>query len=151
MAINIARRKFIAALGGTAVVWPRIARAQQFAGKTARIGILQTSLDDPVTGRGYPALLDELKKSGFSEGQNLTIDVVRIDQDPQKLFAATADLVRSNVEVLIAEGTENALQAAMAASPTIPIVMWANSFDPIVRGYVTSLSKRNWPQSKWSC
>ena len=126
MAISIARRQFLSALGG-AVAWPLAAHAQQPAGRTARIGFLQSSLDDPVSGRGYPAFLDELKKSGFSEGQNLTIETVRLDQDPQKLFAATADLVRSNVEVLVCRRTEAALQAALAASPTIPIVMWANS------------------------
>jgi putative ABC transport system substrate-binding protein len=141
MAIDIGRREFISALGGAAVMWPLAARAQQLAGKTARIGLLQSSLDDPVSGRGYPAFLDELKKSGLSEGQNLTIKTVRLDQDPQKLFAATADLVRSNVDVLVAEGTEVALQAAMAASPTIPIVIWANSYDPIARGYVKSLAR----------
>ncbi len=52
-----------------------------------------------------------------------------------------ADLVRSNVELLVAIGSEIALQAAMAASPIIPIVMWANSFDPIARGYVKSLAQ----------
>ena len=82
-----------------------------------------------------------MKKSGFSEGQNLTIEVVRADQDPQKLFVETADLVRSNVELLVAEGTEIALQAAMAASPTIPIVIWAINYDPIARGYVKSLAR----------
>jgi putative ABC transport system substrate-binding protein len=45
------------------------------------------------------------------------------------------------VELLVASGSDTALQAAMAASPTIPIVMWANSFDPIARGYVKSLAK----------
>ena len=43
-------------------------------------------------------------RHGFSEGQNLTIEIVRLDQDPQKLFAATADLVRSNVDLLVATG-----------------------------------------------
>jgi putative tryptophan/tyrosine transport system substrate-binding protein len=140
MAINIARRKFIAALGGAAFAWPLAVRAQQL-GRTARIGFLRTSLSDPVTALGYPAFLDELKKSGFSESQNLTIEAVRIDQDPQRLFAETADLVRSNVELLVTTGTEIALQAAIAASKTIPIVFWANNFDPIARGYVKSLAR----------
>ena len=76
---------------------------------------MRTALDDPVTALGYPAFLDELKKSGFSEGQNLTIEAVRIDQDAQGLLAETADLVRSNVELLVTSGTETALQAAVAA------------------------------------
>src|SRR5271169_6593919 len=141
MVIGIGRREFISALGGTVAAWPLAAWAQQLAGRTAKIGLIQASLADPVVARGYPAFLDELNKSGFSEGQNLTIEAIRLDLDAQKLFAATADLVRSNVELLVAGGSDTALQAAMAASPTIPIVMWANNFDPIARGYVESLAK----------
>jgi len=140
MAINIARRKFIAALGGTAFAWPLAARAQQLAGRTARIGFLQPLPDNPVVSLGHPAFLDELKKSGFSEGQNLVIEAVRTDQDAQRLFAETANLVRSNVELLVVVAAEPALQAAMAASRTIPIVVWAVNFDPIARGYVKSLA-----------
>jgi len=135
------RREFITLLGGASVAWPLAARAQQLAGRTTRIGFLGTPRSDPITGLGYPAFLDELKKSGFSEGQNLTIEAVRTDQDTQQLFAETAELVRSNVELLVAEGTEIALQAAVAASRTLPIVMWANNFDPIARGYVSSLAR----------
>jgi putative ABC transport system substrate-binding protein len=138
--IHLGRREFIALLG-SAAAWPLAARAQQPAGRTARIGLLQASLDDPVVARGYPAFLDELKKSGFSAGQNLTIETVRLDQDAQRLFAETADLVRSNVELLVATGPEIALQAALAASPTIPIVMWAINYDPIAHGYVKSLAR----------
>ena len=133
------RREFITLLGGAA--WPLAARAERPAGKTARIGIIQASLDDPLVGRGYPVFLNELKKSGFNEGQNLTIEVVRSDQDAERIFAETANLVRSNFELLIATGPEIALQAAMAASATIPIVMWAINYDPIARGYVKSLTQ----------
>ena len=140
MPFNIGRREFIAVLGGAAAS-PLSARAQQLPVKTARIGLLQTSRNNPVTGRGYPAFLDELKKSGFSAGQNLTIEVVRTDQDSQRLFAETADLVRSNVELLVAEGPEIVLKAALAASRTIPIVISAINYDPIARGYVKSLAR----------
>jgi len=141
MTINVARRKFIVALGGSALGWPLAAHAQQLAGRTARIGLLQPPLDNPIVARGYPAFLDELKKSGFSEGQNLTIEFVRLDQDAQQLFAQTAELVRSKVELLVTMGSEVGVQAAMAASPTIPIVMWAINFDPIAKGYVKSLAQ----------
>jgi len=141
MAIGIGRRQFISVLSGAAFAWPLAARAQQLAGRTARIGIVRPPLDNPVVSVGYPAFLDELKKSGFSEGQNLTIEVVREDQDAQQLFAATADLVRSNVELLVVSGSEITLQAAIAASRTIPIAMLAINFDPIARGYVKSLAR----------
>jgi putative ABC transport system substrate-binding protein len=135
------RREFIGLVGGAAAAWPLAARGQQLSSRTAHIGLLQPSLDDPIVGRGYPALLDELKTSGFVVGQNLTIEILRTDQDASRLFAETADLVRSNVELLVVEGNETALQAAMGTSPTIPIVLWANNFDPIACGYVKSLAQ----------
>jgi putative ABC transport system substrate-binding protein len=141
MTINIERQKFIVALSGSALGWPLTAYAQQLADKTARIGLLQPPLDNPVVARGYPAFLDELKKSGFSEGQNLTIKFVRLDQDVQQLFAQAAELVRSKVELLVTTGSEDTLRAALAASPTIPIVMWAINFDPIAKGYVRNLAQ----------
>ncbi len=141
MAIDIGRRQFISAISGAVVAWPLVARAQQLAGRSARIGIVRPPLDNPVVSVGYPAFLDELKKSGFSEGQNLTIEVVGDDQEAQQLFAATADLVRSNVELVVVSGSEITLQAAIAASRTIPIVMLAINFDPIARGYVKSLAR----------
>jgi len=54
--------------------------------------LLKPSLDNPVVARGYPAFLDELKKSGFSEGKNLTIQNVRLDQDNRSLFAETVSV-----------------------------------------------------------
>ena len=136
------RREFITFLGGAAAAWPLAARSQQPAGRTARIGVVRAPLDDPITGPGYPAFLDELKKSGFIENQNLEIEAVDVQQDAQRLFAETANLVRSKgVELLVATGPETVLKAAMAASQTIPIVMWAINYDPIARGYVKSLAR----------
>jgi len=74
MAIGISRRQFIFVLTrGIRVATRRPGAAA--AGRTARIGIVRPPLDNPVVSVGYPAFIDELKKSGFSEGQNLTIEV----------------------------------------------------------------------------
>jgi putative tryptophan/tyrosine transport system substrate-binding protein len=118
-----------------------MARPQQSAGKIARIAFLGNTVGNPVTSPGYPAFLDELKKSGFSVGQNLVIEEVRDIQDTKRLFVDVADLARSNVDVLVAVGPEITLQAAVAASHTIPIVVWAINYDPIARGYVKSLTR----------
>jgi len=49
--------------------------------------------------------------------------------------------VRSDVDLIVAAGPEVAVNAVLAASRTIPIVMWANNFDPITSGYVQSLAR----------
>lgn len=136
------RRQFIALLGGVALAWSLDVGAQQVVGKTARIGLLQTSPDNPFVRLGYPVFIEELKKYGFLEGKNLTIQIVRTDQDSERLFAETSDLARSNVDLLvIAGGAEIVLKAAMAASQTIPIVIFPVNYDPIARGYVKSLAR----------
>jgi putative ABC transport system substrate-binding protein len=134
----VKRREFITLLGGAAalLLCPFVARAQ-----TARIGVLNTGLDDAVSGGlGYRAFVAELQKLGFTEGRNLIIDYGRTDQGADKAFADAAAMARSNVAVIIASGSELPLQAAVAASSSIPIVMLANNYDPIARGYVTSLA-----------
>jgi len=133
------RRQLIALVGGAALAWPLNAGAQQVVGKTARIGLLQTSPDNPFVQLGYPAFVEELKKYGF--GQKSDYRKVRTDQDSKRLFAEASDLARSNVDLLVAAGAEIALKAAMAASQTIPIVIAAVNYDPIEHGYVKSLAR----------
>ena len=133
------RREFIAAFG-VATALPIVAHAQSSGGKIARIGFVGV-VDNPSISPGYPAFLDELKKSGFVEGQNLNIEAVKDIQDSKRFFAEVAGLARSNPDVLVAIGPEIALQAAVTASRTIPIIAWAINYDPIARGYVQSLTR----------
>jgi putative ABC transport system substrate-binding protein len=133
------RREFITLLGGAAAAWPLAARAQQ-AGKVARVGFLGNDLDGPISGPGYKIFLAELRKLGFTEGQNLVVEYRRVDEGMPKAFAAANELGAAKVEVLVANGAEIALQAAAAVRPAMPIVMLAANYDPIARGYVASLS-----------
>jgi putative ABC transport system substrate-binding protein len=134
----VKRREFISLLGGAAAAWPRAARAQQAA--RLRIGVF-AGATNPVIGPAYRAFLDELRRLGFNEGQNLTIDLHRTDQDLAALSKEAADMVRAKPDLLAALGSGPVLQACVAASRSIPIVFVANNYDPIARGYVQSLAK----------
>jgi putative ABC transport system substrate-binding protein len=133
------RRQFITLLCGAAA-WPVTARAQQ-TGKAARVGVLGPSPDNPTSGSGYKVFLAELRKLGFAEGQNLVVEFRQVDEGTPKAFAAANELAVARVDVLVAAGPEIALQAATAVRPAVPIVMLANNYDPIARGYVASLSR----------
>jgi len=87
------------------------------------------------------AFIDELQIHGFKNGQNLIVDYRRVEQDLPALSADAAELVRSNVNVLVTQGTEPALQAALGATRTLPIVMMAANYDPFASGYVKSLAR----------
>jgi putative tryptophan/tyrosine transport system substrate-binding protein len=133
------RRDFVGALG-IALAWPTAARAQQ-AGRTYRIGFLGVGPDLPVIATGYPAFRDELRKRGFIDGRNLTVELHATPQQADRYYADAATLARSNVDLIMAGGAEIAVKAALAASRTIPIVMWAANYDPIAQGYVQSLAR----------
>jgi hypothetical protein len=63
------RREFIALMGAS-VAWPFAAMAQQ-AGRTYRLGsLLPLTRDAPINA----AFLDELRRRGFIEGQNFTVE-----------------------------------------------------------------------------
>jgi ABC-type uncharacterized transport system substrate-binding protein len=141
---RLRRRDFIALLGGAAAAWPLAARAQRLD-RVMRIGVLgprpeNTGISGGVAA-GYPAMLDELRKLGFSEGRNLTAEFRLVEQEPRAVFADAAELVRANADVLVAIGPEVGVQAAVAASSTLPIVIAAFNYDPIARGYVKNLAQ----------
>src|SRR5260221_14703131 len=112
------RREFITVLGGAAA-WPLAARAQQ-AGRIARVGVLGPDLNNSVTGAGYPVFLSELRKLGFTEGQNLVVEYRRTDEGLPKAFTGANEMVAAKADVLVANGPEIALQAATAARPAVP-------------------------------
>ncbi len=128
------RREFIAGLGGIAGAWPHPARAQQ-SGKIYRIGVLAAA-ENPIMGPAYLAFLDELRKQGFVEGQNLVVDQRSTDQAPAILAGIVGELVRSKVDAIFT-GSRPALQAA--AGTSVPVVISANNYDPVADGYVKSL------------
>ena len=133
------RRQFLALLGGGAMARPLPLHAQQ-TGKTARIGVFGGAANTSMAA-GFRAFIEDLRRLGFSEGQNLIVEHRPSDQEQSALAAQAAEMVRSKVDVLVSLGPETALKAAMAATRSIPIVFVANNYDPIELGYVKSLAK----------
>ena len=133
------RRDFVALLGSGAVAWPLATHGQQ-AGKVIRIGFIGASLNSSAMAAQYQAFLKELHELGFSEGRNIVVDYRRLD-DPRGPFAVAAELMRLQVDLIVATGPEVALQAVVGASRSIPIVILAVQYDPIERGYVSSLAR----------
>ena len=134
----IGRREFITLLGGAAA-WPLAGWAQQ-AGKVMRVGFFGPSLTASATIAPYQAFLTQLRELGLNEGQNIVVEYRNVD-DPRGPFVAAADLMRSQPDLIVAAGPEVALQAVVGASLAVPIVMIAINYDPIARGYVTSLAR----------
>jgi len=112
-------------------------QAQQ-TGKVFRIGFL-----DPSTAASMAAQLEafrqELRKLGWIEGKNISIEYRYAEGKLDRYPELAADLVRLKVDLIVASGGATPL-AAKRATSTIPIVMTSTG-DPVSQGLVASLAR----------
>jgi ABC-type uncharacterized transport system substrate-binding protein len=113
------------------------AQAQQI-GKIYRIGVLDNSTASGNAVR-LEAFWQEIRKLGWIEGKNITIEYRFAEQKNERLPELAADLVRLKVDLIVVSGTPSAL-AAKNATANIPIVI-ATAVDPVGAGLVASLAR----------
>ena len=97
------RRAFIAGLGATAA-WPMAALAQQRTSSSKRLGVLTTA-DDAEWQAESKALLEELKKRGWANPENLQIDYRFGGGNIDAISTAARDLVILQPDVILARST----------------------------------------------
>ncbi|MFO1311503.1 MAG: ABC transporter substrate-binding protein [Burkholderiales bacterium] len=131
------RRRFsamlLAALGGNLV----IARAQPRV-EPRRIGCLSATTraaDRDVNA----ALIEGLRERGWVDGSNLRVEYRWSGGSVARLPELARELVRNEVEVIVAVGTSAAV-AARKTTQTVPIVFGGIS-DPVSSGIVASLGR----------
>jgi putative ABC transport system substrate-binding protein len=95
----IRRRELIRLLGGAAA-WPLTAHAQP-AGKVPRIGFLGPATAAAGNSARLAGLRQGLRDLGYVEGTNIIIDYRWAEGNYERLQALAADLVRSNVDVIV--------------------------------------------------
>jgi putative ABC transport system substrate-binding protein len=130
------RREFLTLVGGAAAAWPHAVHAQPSRPqRLPNVGILNYAA-------AQDSLVDEfrngLRELGRVEGQTLLITYRWADGRLDRLPELAAELVATNVDVIIALGP--ASWAAKRATSTVPIVM-AFSGDPVGNGVVSNLAR----------
>ena len=129
------RRDFIAALGG-AVAWPVVARAQPRP--VASIGYLGLGTLEEAH-RVFAEVRPGLAQLGYVEGQNMSVQFRCADYHDERLPGLATELVQSQMTAIIAP-TGPSVLAARAETQSIPIIFFTG-FDPVERGFVTSLNR----------
>jgi len=132
------RRKFITLVGGAAT-WPLAVWAQQ-PKNVPRIGFLVTgSIGSPEARAPLKAFDQGLHEYGYIDGQNVFVEVRAADLKVERFPALASELVRLNVDLIVASNSL-AARAVQQATATIPIVVPVMG-DPVGDGLVASLAR----------
>jgi putative tryptophan/tyrosine transport system substrate-binding protein len=131
------RRRFIALLGGAAVSWPVVARAQQ--GRHVPIIGYVAPTNPAMPSRSTDAFLRRLRELGWIDGQTIIIESRWAAGRPERLDEIAAELVRLKVDLIVTSSTNDSIVMKRVA-PQIPMV-FAVSGDPVGFGLVTSLAR----------
>jgi putative tryptophan/tyrosine transport system substrate-binding protein len=120
------RREFITLLGGAVAAWPLAASAQQTQ-KVPHIGILDF-FPSAASADFIEPFQHELRELGYVDGRNIHVEYHSAEQRSDLAATLAADLVRREVDIIVAVATP-AAHAAKNATATIPIVMQVS--DPL--------------------
>lgn len=134
----VRRRQFLIAAGAL-LVTPDAVLAQQ-PQKLRRIGVLSLSVSTSEQAQwGKLMFYSWMRGAGYEDGRNLAVEWRYAEGDVERLPALAEELVRLNVELIMASFND-AIAAAKRATRSIPIVM-LSALSPVELGFVESLAR----------
>ena len=131
------RREFITLLGGAAVAWPLVARAQQSMRRVAVIMV--TPETDPVGQSRLKAFLQGFEKLGWTDGRNARFDIRWAGGSAERMREIVAEILALKPDVIVANGTPT-VAALKRATSTIPVV-FVGINEPVVQGFIASMAR----------
>ena len=132
------RREFLGFIGGAAAAWPVVARAQR-AQKAPIIGFLHPGF--PEGGSVvFDSMREGVRELGYVEGESVKLEARWARGKPEALPQLTQELIQLGVDVLVPTARPS-IEAARAATSTLPIVANDLESDPVASGYVASLAR----------
>jgi putative ABC transport system substrate-binding protein len=133
------RREFTSLVLGAAMVWPFASRAQQ-SGRVLLIGVLMGFAEsDPIAQSMVTAFRSALPKLGWTEGNNLPIELRWAGPDPDRANALAKELAGLRPDAMLGQTTP-VVRALAREMPNSPIVFVTVS-DPIGSGFAVSLAR----------
>jgi putative tryptophan/tyrosine transport system substrate-binding protein len=129
------RRVFTTLLGGTAMAWPLVARAQK---GPVRIGVLFAGGASSLgTKARISWLIEGLRGNGMTEGSDYRLETRFAAGRYERFPDLAAELAQAGARVILC----NTIAAVRAAQhlTSLPVVMMAN--DPVGMGLIASLSR----------
>jgi putative ABC transport system substrate-binding protein len=131
------RREVISLLAGAAAAWPLASRAQQPAMPV--IGFL-SSLSFGYGQQFLVTFRQGLSEAGYVEGRDVSIEYRWADNQYDRLPSIAAELLQRPLAAMVASGGSVPVQAAKAATITVPIIFTAAAY-PVEVGLVASLPR----------
>ncbi len=134
----LCRRQVV--MGGAMVlIAPLTVIAQGSTPKVPLIGYLEASMPQNGTTAFLEDFRQGMRELGYVEGKNVQLEIRWGEGRLERLPALADELVRLNVDVIVAVNSPS-IVAAKQATRTIPIVMPVSS-DPVGDGLVASLAR----------
>ncbi|MFO1087678.1 MAG: ABC transporter substrate-binding protein [Reyranellaceae bacterium] len=132
------RRAFCGTLAGAVVSRPLAAGAQR-SKKIPVVGFIHPGGPE-VGSLVIDSLREGLREVGYVEGESITLEIRWAHGKPELLPGLIQELIQLGADVLVPTARPS-IEAARAATTTLPIVANDLESDPIASGYTTSLAR----------
>ena len=86
-----------------------------------------------------PGILKRLGELGYVEGRNLVVEYRSTDGVVERFPPLARELIEAKCDLIFAIGAEQGARALIQAKSPIPVVIFANEYDPVRAGIVSNL------------